>query len=228
MKKIFSLLLLLAFGTTLFAGIKREVDMQTFIKELKQIQKAINESKPQSKNWEEELQRISQEERYKRFLARNKDIDIAKVELLNTISLLKNYLYLIRQANKRYSIINGKNYFEINKVGYLEVSKNDILKAYREVFKNRFKIVKIEKMISLLNSINKFKKDIFLNNKSMNILNQVKSYAERISTMPMSFNYGDFSSPSSVGNLTDYCSIKKKCFGFKVKSVNAKQIIVGF
>jgi len=227
MKKVFSFLILLIFGTTLFAGIKREVDIQTFLNELKQIQKAINENVPKADNLEKKMRKISQEKRYKRFLAENKDTDIAKLELLNTISLLKNYLYLIKKMDKRYSMINGKNYFEINKVGYLEVSRRDILRAYSNVYKNKFKTIKIQKMISLLKSLNKYKKDILFNNKAMNTLSQVKSYAERISTMPMSLNYESFT-PATTGDFTDYCSIKKKCFGFKVESVSPKQIVIRF
>lgn len=210
-------------NSTLFAGIKKEVDMKQFLSELKTIQEQINKNKISDKNINNDIQNINKQIQYKNIIGNSKNDEIMSKKIKNSISFLNNYLSLLNKKIKREKHIFSDSYYKIKGIEYIKVNKDNVDNISKKVYTQKLEILKIKKLLSLLKSFKSFDKKILLSNQITLVMNDMMQYKNNSQT-----NYNNTIMVNSRNTKYDFCSSDKKCFGYKVINITSNEIILDF
>jgi len=226
MKKILLLgISLVVINANLFAGIKKEVDMKQFLSELKAIQKQIASNKVPVNNIDNDIQKINKQKQYDFIVGNSKDDEIISKKVKNIISFLNNYSFLLNKKIQRQKNIYGDSYYKIKGVPYLKVNKSNIDFIGNTIYQEKLKILEIKKLVSLLKSFKKIDKRVYLSNQVSLILNDAKNF---VNLSNNSFSNRINNGFNGKENKYDFCTLSRKCFGYKVISITPNKIVLDF
>jgi len=224
MKKFLILgFLLVIIDANLFASIKKEVNIKQFLSELKSIQKQINKNKKPTKNIDNEIEQINKQKQYDFIVGNSKDNLIISEKIKKSISFLNNYLSLLNKRIARDKILHGDSYYKIEGISYLKVNENDVKSTRDKIFKEKFEILKIKKLLSLLKSLKTLDNRTYLSSQITLILDEAKNI-----TNISQNNYNTIIQTNNENTKYQFCSINKKCFGYKVINITANDIVLDF
>jgi len=213
---------LMIINSNLFAGVKKEVDMKQFLSQLEAIQKQIKESRDSTKHIDNQIQIVNKQKQLDITLGNSKNSLIISKKVKKSISFLENYLFLLNKKIREESSLYGDSYYTIKGEAYLKVNQQDVITISDKIFKEKIVVLKIKKLLSLLKSLNSLGDKIYFSKKMRLLLNDTKNL------IAFSQNNSNYTDTTKSNFKYDFCSINKKCFGYKVIKINHNEIILDF